>query len=114
MLTRSETYQYDRYMLENVIPLKMSAPLALKIIREIAQDTSRIVIIEHAKKRMLQRHITQDQIYKCLRTGNLTEGPAKMPRGGWRCTMRRILAGDEVTVVAEFDSRDRVLVVTVI
>jgi hypothetical protein len=100
-------------MTENVIPLRLTAPAALKIIREIAADSGRVVTAPHAKKRMKQRRITMQQVLACLQRGNLIEGPALMPDGDWRCTLQRLIAGDDVTVVAEFNSRERLLVVTV-
>lgn len=95
-----------------VIPLEISAAIARPIIREIAADTSRIVILDHAKRRMRKRRITPSQVYSCLRKGIIAEGPALDDKGFWRCTMRRLAAGEEITVVVSFNSRDRVLVIT--
>ena len=100
-------------MTEDVIPLTLTAPAALRIIREIAADSERVVLVPHARKRMRQRRITFEQVLACVRRGNLTEGPAPMPDGDWRCTLQRLIAGDDVTAVVEFSTRERLLVVTV-
>ena len=43
----------------------------------------------------------------------MTEGPALDIKGYWRCTMERLAAGEEVTVIVSFNSRERVLVISV-
>lgn len=95
-----------------IVPFQITAATARPIIQEIAKDTSRIVILDHAKRRMRKRRITPSQVFSCLRKGIVTEGPALDDKGFWRCTMRRLAAGEEVTVVVSFNSRDRVLVIT--
>ena len=100
-------------MAENVLPLRMTPAAALRIIREVAGDTSRIVVLDHAKRQMKKRKITRSQVYSCLRLGVITEGPALDIKNYWRCTMSRLVAGDEVSVVVSFNSRERLLVITV-
>ncbi len=95
-----------------VIPLKMTAPVALRIIRAAAAE-SRVVWLLHAKKRMRQRHITPSQVLSCLLKGVITEGPAMDNKGYWRCTMQRLAAGEEITVVVSFQSHDGVVVISV-
>ncbi|MBI2584659.1 MAG: DUF4258 domain-containing protein [Rhodospirillales bacterium] len=95
-----------------IVPLQITATTARPIIQEIATNTSRIVILDHAKRRMRKRRITPSQVVSCLRKGVVIEGPALDDKGFWRCTMQRLAAGEEVTVVVSFNSRDRVLVIT--
>ena len=99
-------------MAENVLPLRMTPATALRVIREVAEDTSRVVILDHAKRQMRKRRITRGQVYSCLRLGVITEDPALDMQNYWRCTMSRLAAGDEISAVVSFNSRDRVLVIT--
>ncbi|MFI5021151.1 MAG: DUF4258 domain-containing protein [Alphaproteobacteria bacterium] len=91
----------------------MTAPVALRIIRSIAADSSRVVWLAHAKRRMRQRRITPAQAISCLKKGVIIEGPALDSKGYWRSTMQRLSAGEEVTVVVSFKSHDRALVISV-
>jgi hypothetical protein len=95
-----------------ITPLKMSRPVALQIIRSAAAD-SRVVLLRHAKQRMVQRRISATRVLSCLLRGVITEGPAQDLRGYWRCTMERLAAGEEVKVVVSFNSRERVLIISV-
>ncbi len=99
-------------MAENVLPLRMTPAAALRIIQEIAADTFGVVIRDHAKRAMKKRRITRGQVYSCLRRGVITEGPALDIKNYWRCTMFRLAAGDEVSVVVSFNSRERLIVIT--
>ena len=92
--------------------MNLTPATALPIIQEIATDTSRIVILNHAKKQMRRRKITRTQVYSCLRRGVITEGPALDIQGFWRCTMQRLVAGEEITVAVSFNSREKLLVIT--
>ena len=87
-------------MAEPPLPFRLSGPMALRLIREIAQDSSRVVITLHARKRMLQRRISRPQVLECLLKGQLAEGPALDIHGNWTCTLRWRHAGDYVRVAA--------------
>ena len=103
-------------MTGKVIPLRpseMNRPTALRIIREIAAETSRVVILYHAKRSMRRRRISPTQVYSCIRLGVITEGPSQDMKGYWRCTMQRLAAGEEITIVVSFNSRESLLVITV-
>lgn len=95
-----------------VMPFRMSRPIALQYIRSAAAE-SRLVWLPHAKQRMRQRRISPAQVLSCLTRGVMTEGPALDIKGYWRCTMERLAAGEEVTVIVSFNSRERVLVISV-
>jgi len=95
-----------------VIPLTMSAPIALRIIRAAAADSSRVIWLSHAKKRMRRRRINPKQVISCLLKGVITEGPAPDIQGYWRCTMQRLAAGEELTVVVSFKSHENVVVIS--
>ena len=90
-----------------VEPLHLSAPAALKLIREIAADTERIVIIRYAKKRKLSRR----QIELCVQKGFITEGPFRNIRGNWQVNLYRRSAGEELTCVVVIDWATKVVVI---
>ena len=52
-----------------------------------------------------------EQVLTCLEKGMMTEGPSLDVHGYWRCTMERLVAGDELTVAVAFNSRESVVVV---
>jgi hypothetical protein len=74
--------------------------MALRLIRDIAQDSSRVVVTVHARKRMLQRRISRPQVLECLLKGQLAEGPALDIHGNWTCTLRWRHAGDYIRIAA--------------
>jgi hypothetical protein len=79
-----------------IVPLTLTAPAALKKIREIAAVSANIVVISHAVKRQRQRKITRRQIETCLRSGyvDIDEGPFMNEHGNWQTTMRHYSAGE--------------------
>jgi hypothetical protein len=76
----------------------MSVPVARRRIRELAKDTANVVPGPEAPGRMRKRKITWTQIIMVLQKGEITEGPALDSKGGWRCTMERFAAGEDVKV----------------
>lgn len=98
------------------IPLPLNDANMLRIIRQLADNTSNIFILPHAKKRMKQRKITQTQVYACLRSGVIYEAAHPDIKGDWKCTLQHLHAGDEVrvAVVIECDeTRKWIAVITV-
>lgn len=90
-----------------VEPLHLSAPAALKMIRELAADTERIVVIRYAQKRGIPRR----QIERCVQKGNITEGPFRNAKGNWQVNLYRRAAGEELTCVVVIDWATKVLVI---
>jgi hypothetical protein len=85
-------------------------------IAQLAADSSRVVILPHARRRMRQRHILLTQVLHCLRSGNVIE-PAHLDiKGCWKCTLEASISGDLVKVAAALDKDETgelVLVITV-
>lgn len=104
-------YHFDGYMAE-VIPLKITEHRALNTIRAAAADSSRVVLLSHAKQQMRKRRINAKQVISCLQKGVIIEGPALDSKGYWRCTMQRLAAGEEIKVVVSFMSNENVLVIS--
>lgn len=87
-------------------------------IRRIAtEDSARVVLLPHARDRMLQRDISTRQVFNALRFGSLdsaVEWDTNQDRG-WKCRFSRLAAGAPVTVVVKLIEHEgrRCLVVTV-
>lgn len=90
---------------------------ALRLVREIAVDSGRVVVLPHAKQRMKSRHITLAQVLDVLRKGTLEEPAALDTWGNWKVTLRGLTCGQSVTVSGAVDMNqapgERVLVITV-
>ncbi|MCJ2017152.1 DUF4258 domain-containing protein [Methylobacterium sp. E-065] len=95
-----------------VIPLALDASRALRVLRDIASDTDRIVILPHGKKRGRQRNITRRQIELCCLKGTITEGPFQNQHGHWQVTLYRHAAGEEITCVVAIEWATKLLVIT--
>ncbi|WP_322094580.1 DUF4258 domain-containing protein [Paraburkholderia bannensis] len=96
-------------------PFRLNDANLQRLIRETAQDTARVFMSPHAKRRMRERKITPTQVYDCLRRGSVFE-PHTNSKGHWQCTLMRRSAGDDITVVAVLErdeGGDWVVVVTV-
>jgi hypothetical protein len=61
---------------------------------------------------MQKRRITRTQVDSCLLKGVITEGPSLDQKGGWRCTMTRLAAGEEIELSVAI-VLPRLLVITV-
>jgi len=78
-----------------------------EIKRIASEDTINLVLLNHAKDRMDRRDITMRQIQNVLKNGELLEAIkwCSDKECGWRCKLRRVTAGAEVTVVAKLVKR---------
>ena len=81
------------------------------MIRELAADTSRIVIIPYGKRKSRRRGITRRQIELCVQKGTITEGPFVNLKGNWQVNLYRHAAGEELTCVVAIDWATKVLVI---
>lgn len=104
-------------MVNNPLPFKLSAPKALRLIREVAQDSSRVILTDHARQRMRKRRINLPQVLNCLLKGQIDEGPALDIHGNWACSVRWRHAGDfiKVAVAIKHDPKtgQKLIVITV-
>ena len=80
-------------------PANLSKPEAEKVVRALAADSSKIVVLGHGKQRQRRHRITRPQIEACLRKGTIQEGPYLNERGQWQLNMYRHAAGEEVECV---------------
>jgi hypothetical protein len=93
-------------------PAKLNDADAIRLIRILAADSDKIVVIKHAKKRGMQRRITRPQIERCVQKGTITEGPFVNPHGNWQVNLSRFTAGEQITCVVAIDWPSRLLVIT--
>jgi hypothetical protein len=93
-------------------PAILSRDEALAVIRELAADSSRIVVIGHARRRGRERSISRRQIERCCQRGTITEGPFRNAHGHWQVSLFRHAAGEEITCVVAIEWRTRLIVVT--
>ena len=96
-----------------IVPLKLGAPQALRMIRELALDSDRIVVIQHARARQKERKITRRQIELCVLRGVICEGPFMNMHGHWQVTLERRAAGEEISCAVAIEWATRLIVVTV-
>ena len=99
---------------DNVVPMKMRPATALRMIRKLAADSDRIVIVNHAAKRQRERSITRKQIEFCMQSGFIAEGPFMNDFGNWQVTLCCRHAGDELTCVVAIDWPSQLIVITTI
>lgn len=100
---------------QNVVSLELKVDSALRIIRGIIQDTSRVKFTFHARQRMEERGFSDRQIIKCLEHGRIIEGPSRSANGNWECRVEGIAAGDVITVACalDYDKRgNHILIIT--
>lgn len=99
-----------------IVPLNLTAPKALVIIKELAVNSENVFLVDHAKKSMKKRHITRAQIDQCLLKGKITEGPYRdIGSGNWRVKMEHYSSGQCVRVVAELFTNDlgeKIIIIT--
>ena len=85
-------------------------------IAQLARDSANIIIVEHARKRMRQRHVLFTQVQQVLLRGKVVEPAHKDIHGCWKCTLRLTVSGDAIAVAAalgEDKNRNKVVVITV-
>ena len=103
-------------MSKKIISFDLSISMASKIIKDLAQDSSNIFLIDHAKNSMKKRHITLIQIIQCLVNGSITEEPYRdIGSGNWRVRMQHFSSGQCFRVVAELmtnDNNEKIIVIT--
>jgi len=98
------------------LPLVLNDANFLKRLRLAATDSANIVIVAHAKQRMVERKINRSQVIACLQKGIVSEPAHLTPYGDWKATVSHRSAGDNVSVAVALKARtngDYCIVVTV-
>ncbi len=84
---------------------------ALKIVRVIATDTDRIVVISYENTKSKKRKISRRQIELCVQKGTIAEGPCVNSHGHWQMNLSRHAAGEQVICIVAIDWATKVLVI---
>lgn len=95
------------------VPLRMNDATALKLLREIAQDSARVIFTRHAVLRMRQRKVSPVQVIACLQRGIVSEPVALDLHGNWKLTVSHRVAGKDLNVAVAIDVPNRAIVITV-
>jgi len=91
----------------------MNDASALKLLRDIAQDSGRVIFTQHARLRMRQRKVTPVQVLACLQNGIMGEPVALDVHGNWKLTVSRRVAGKDLNVAVAIDVPNRAIIITV-
>jgi hypothetical protein len=91
----------------------MNDASALKLLRDIAQDSGRVIFTQHARQRMRQRKVTPVQVLACLQHGIISEPVALDMHGNWKLTVTRRVAGKDLNVAVAIDVPSRAIIITV-
>ena len=82
---------------------RMRSERAQELVRSIAIDTSRVIIGDHARRRMAEREISDIEVYRILQTGHVMEEPSQTDMKEWKCKIVKTLKGNReagvVTVI---------------
>ena len=83
------------------------------------EDSSRIRLSQHARRRMQERGVTIRQIFDVLRDrrSHVTEGPAATAAGSWKFNLQGFSSGEIIELVLDMRGQEpelSVLLVTVI
>lgn len=89
--------------MKKIVAFDLNKVKAKHLIAEIAKDSSRVFITDHARKRMNERKITDTQIHRCLGHGQMKDEPFRNQKGNWQVTLETITAGERVVVVAAIE-----------
>ena len=67
---------------------------AQKIVRDRAADSSNVIIGDHAHQRMCERGISDIDVYRILREGEVEGEPTKTEQGEWKVKVCKRLKGN--------------------
>jgi hypothetical protein len=93
--------------------MRMNDATAIKVLREIATDSARVILTDHARLRMRQRKVSPAQVLTCLQRGIISEPVALDPHGNWKLTVAHRVAGKDLNVAVAIDIPSRAIVITV-
>lgn len=102
---------------DNVILMNLTDAKALKMVKELAQDSSNVVMVHHATIRQGQRYVSDLEILKCLRNGRVVESVHRTAHGNWKLTIGHYLMQRNIRVAVALDNGNDgnyLIVVTVI
>lgn len=78
---------------KNVEPMRLTAAVAQKRIRELAQRSTNLVWGTHIFERMEERELFDVDVLRILRGGYVEEAPEQTERGEWKCKITLKIRG---------------------
>jgi hypothetical protein len=97
-----------------VTPMRLTAAVAQKRIRELAQITKNVIWGAHARERMREREIFDVDVLRVLREGTVDEAPELTERNEWKCKVTlKIRGGRTAGVITIILHNGRLFVKTV-
>ena len=93
--------------------MRMNDAMALKVLREIAEDSARVIFTKHANLRMRQRKVSPVQVIACLQRGTIGESVTLDMHGNWKLAVSHRIAGRDLSVAAAIDLPNRAIIITV-
>ena len=91
----------------------MNDATALRVLRETAEDSARVIFTKHASQRMRQRKVSPVQVIACLQRGIIREPVALDLHGNWKLTVSHRVAGKDLDVAVAIDVPNRAIIITV-
>jgi Domain of unknown function (DUF4258) len=73
--------------------MRLTAAVAQKRIREIAQITENVILGTHARERMHEREIFDVDVFRVLREGYVDDAPELTERNEWKCKVTLKIRG---------------------
>lgn len=99
---------------KTVTAMRLTATVAQKRIREIAQVTENVILGTHARERMAEREIFDVDVFRVLRQGYVDDPPELTEHREWKCKISlKIRGGRTAGVVTIFLHNGKLLVKTV-
>jgi hypothetical protein len=84
---------------------------AQALVRSIAADTSKVIVGDHAKRRMEEREISDLELYRILQSGHVMEEPSQTEYREWKCKVVKTVKGNREAGVVTIILRSRMLFV---
>lgn len=101
-------------MARQPIPLRFTAVAATQAIRQSAKDSAQVILTQHAQERMEERGISDLEVFRILREGEVFVAPTREPNGDWKAEIeKRLPGGRDAAVVTVIRVGGLLVVVTV-
>ena len=93
---------------------RLTVRVAEQRIHEAALDSEKVILGDHARRRMRKRGIDDTDVFRVLREGTVFENPEPAQPGEWKCKIvRRIRGSRDVGAITIILLDGRLFVMTV-
>jgi len=82
-----------------IVPLQLTPARATILVRRVAAETANVILGDHALERMAERTITDTEVYRILRFGDVLDVPTRTPQKEWKCKVVMRLKGNRTAGV---------------